>query len=72
MTREEKMEIIADILEVDLDEVTEDAVLEDYDTWDSVAVLSVISVMNEKFNKFPHATEIRSYKTVKDLMDNMQ
>ncbi|MCH5265271.1 MAG: acyl carrier protein [Lachnospiraceae bacterium] len=72
MTSEEKMEIIADILEVDLEDVKEESVLEDYETWDSVAVLSVISVMNEEFNKFPHASEIREYKTVKDLMDNMK
>lgn len=71
MTREEKLEIIADILEVNLEEVNEECILDDFDTWDSVAVLSVISVINEKFNRFPHASEIRQYKTVKDLMDNL-
>ena len=39
MTREEKTETIADILEIELEEVKEDAVLEEFDTWDSVAVL---------------------------------
>ena len=70
MTRDEMLEIIADILEVEIDEVQEDKRLEDYDTWDSVAVLAVISVINEKFNRFPHASEIQKYVTVKDLMDN--
>ena len=46
MTREEKLEIIADILEVDVDDVKEDMVLEDFETWDSVAVLSVIAMMD--------------------------
>lgn len=32
MTREEKLEIIADILEVDVDDVKEDMVLEDFET----------------------------------------
>lgn len=45
MTREEKLEIIADILEVDVDDVKEDMVLEDFETWDSVAVLSVIAMI---------------------------
>lgn len=72
MTREEKLEIIAEILEVELEEVAEENILEEYESWDSVAVLSVIAVMNEKFNKFPHASEIREYKTVKNLMDNME
>ena len=72
MTREEKIEIIADILEVEPDEGQEDMVLEDFETWDSVAVLSVIAMMDEKFGKYPHASEIRSYIKVGDLMENME
>ena len=72
MTREEKIEIIADILEVEPDEVQEDRVLEDFETWDSVAVLSVIAMMDEHFGKYPHASEIRSYIKVGDLMKNME
>ena len=72
MTREEKIEIIADILEVEPDEVQEDMVLEDFETWDSVAVLLVIAMMDEHFGKYPHASEIRSYIKVGDLMKNME
>ena len=72
MTREEKIEIIADILEVEPDEVQEDMVLEDFETWESVAVLSVIAMMDEHFGKYPHASEIRSYIKVGDLMKNME
>ncbi len=71
MTREEKMEVIADILEIEVSDLSEDKILEDYDTWDSVAVLSVIAFMNEQYNRFPHASEIRAYKTVGDLMNYM-
>lgn len=67
----EKKELIADILEMDENELIMDAKLEDIETWDSVAVLSVIAVMNDKFNKFPHANEIKSYKTVGDLIEAM-
>ena len=72
MTSEEKIEIIDDILEVEPDEVQEDMVLEDFETWDSVAVLSVIAMMDEHFGKYPHASEIRSYIKVGDLMKNME
>lgn len=72
MTREEKLEIIADILEVEVDELNEDMLLEDFETWDSVAVLSVIAVMDEKFGKYPHASEIRQYIKVGDLMNHME
>ena len=72
MSREEKLEIIADILEVEAAELEEDMVLEDFETWDSVAVLSVIAMMDEKFGKYPHASEIRQYIRVIDLMNNME
>ncbi len=72
MNREEKLEIIADILEVEPDELDEDMALDDFETWDSVAVLSVIAMMDEKFGKYPHASEIRQYIKVIDLMNGME
>lgn len=72
MNRDEKLEIIAEILEVDADELQEDMILEDFETWDSVAVLSVIAMMDEKFGKYPHASEIRQYIKVIDLMNGME
>lgn len=71
MTEQEKLDIIADILELEPEEISRDILLEDIETWDSVAVLSFISVMNDEFNKFPNALEIRTYKTVGNLMDAM-
>lgn len=68
MSNEEKMEYIAESLEMEVEELTPDTVLEDLETWDSVAVLSVISIINEKFDRYPNAKEILSYKTVGDLM----
>lgn len=72
MTEQEKLETLADILEMDEEEINRDVVLAECDTWDSVAVLSVISVINEQFNRFPSAAEIRQYKTIGDLMDAMK
>lgn len=71
MTEQEKVEVLADILELDESEVTRDLALKDCYAWDSIAVLSVISIMNEKFNRFPHANEIEQYKTIGDLMEAM-
>ena len=68
MTKEEKIEAIADVLELDIDEISEDMILDEIETWDSVAVLSVIAIINEKFDRFPLAEEILQYKTVEDLM----
>ena len=72
MSEQEKIEALADILELEEEEITKDLLLSDCEAWDSVAVLSVISLMNEHFNKFPHADEITKYKTIGDLMEAMQ
>ena len=72
MTDEKKIELIADILEADENEITKDKQLQEFDTWDSVAVLSVIAVMNDEFNKFPKASEFKDMKTIGELMDFMK
>ena len=66
MTEQEKMEELVDVLEMDLGEFDRDTVLEEVETWDSVAVLSFIA-----FDKIFHASEIAVCKTVGDLMDMM-
>lgn len=71
MTEEEKLESIADVLEMETDEISRETILEKCEAWDSIAILSVISIINEEFNRFPHADEIKAYKTVGDLMDVM-
>lgn len=72
MSEQERIEIIAEILEVEEEEVIPQKELQDYDTWDSVAVLSVISIMNEKFDKYPSAKEVLNNKTVSELMEFLQ
>lgn len=72
MDKEKKMEIIADILELEISELKEDMILDELETWDSVAVLSVISVMDENFGKLPLASEIIKCKKVSDLLAIMQ
>ena len=71
MTQLEKLTEIADILDMDESELTMDCVLDELETWDSVAVLSFISVMNDKFDKFPDAKEIRQSKSIGGLVDAM-
>ncbi len=69
MTESERMQYIADSVEMDISEIAMDTVLSDLENWDSVAVLSIISVMNDKLNKFPSAQEILSCNTVRDLVN---
>lgn len=71
MTLEGKITELEDILDMDRAEFDENTVLDELDTWDSVAVLSFIAVMNDHFNKFPNAVEVRAYRTVGDLINAM-
>lgn len=72
MTKEEKMAVIAESVEMEVEELAEDMILQDLENWDSVAVLSIISFIGEKFNRFPSASEILQYKTVGDLIKAME
>ena len=66
MTREEKLEAISDILEED---IQEDRVLAEFDTWDSIAILSVVALISEETGEFTRASEIKSFQTVSDIMN---
>lgn len=72
MSEKEKMECVAESVEMEVDELTPDTVLAELENWDSVAVLSIIAVINENFNRYPSADEILSYETVQDLMNAMK
>lgn len=68
MTREEKIDIVADILEVESNEIEENKLLEEYETWDSIAILSVISEVERLTGKYMHAKEVKALKTIGDIM----
>lgn len=69
MTLEEKKSIIADILEKDVEDIHEDSLLADFEAWDSIAVLSVISEVERATGKYLHASEIKKLKTIDDLLE---
>lgn len=71
MTEQEKLEKIAEILDLEVDEIDVKANLEDIEEWDSVAILSFIAMMDEEFNKAVKGAEIREAKTVQDLFELM-
>ena len=51
MTNEKKMELIAEILDVDVEDISPETVLADIEEWDSVAALSFIAMMDDEFGK---------------------
>jgi len=58
---------MAEILEADA--VTADAVLDAFDAWDSLAVLSVVAMADTSFGSKVTAQEVRKVDTVQALYD---
>ena len=71
MSTEKKMELLADILDVDADELTPETELASLD-WDSVAILSFIAMMDEEFGKEMKGAEIKKFVTVQDALNVME
>lgn len=67
---EQKMELIADILDREVDELSPDMTLSDLE-WDSVISLSYIAMMDEEFGKEVKGAQIKAFKTLQDALDLM-
>ena len=72
MGMNEKLELVAEILEEDTADLHEDTVLVDLDNWDSVAALSIMSMIDEQFGKEMMASDIRKLKTIGELLAVME
>ena len=71
MNTEKKLELLADILDVDTDELAPEKELSEFD-WDSVAILSFIAMMDEEFGKEMKGAEIKKFVTVQDALNAME
>ena len=65
MNKEKFLVDMAEILEEDI--VKEDDVLADFEAWDSLSILSIISYVSENYKKQLKNEEIRTQETVGDL-----
>ena len=65
MNKEKFLEDLAEILEEE--SVQESDVLADFEAWDSLSILSIISYVSKNYKKQLKNEEIRSQKTVGDL-----
>lgn len=72
MTNEEKMRLIEETLELDVNTLTEDTVLADVEEFDSMGKLSLIVLCDDEFGKKLTGEELRGFKTVKDILDYLE
>ena len=62
------LEIIAEILEIEVNEISLDSAL-DEDSWDSLAVVTFISEIDSNFDQVISPLDVNEVKTVADLID---
>ena len=62
---EELKKKLEDILDVET--VNDEDALEEFDYWDSLAILSIISMASESYKKTFKAADMRECKTIGDL-----
>lgn len=67
-----KMKLLAEILDVDSDEITEETELRSLDEWDSLAILSFIVMMGEQFKKEVTGEQVKQLVTVADVLSMME
>ena len=72
MTENKKMELIAEVLEVEVEGLTPETKLGDLDEWDSIALISFIAMMDDEFDKIINGSVVKEQKTVADLMAMME
>lgn len=69
MTKEEKLALLEEVMDLDEGELEETASLEDIEEWDSLSVLTLISEMKKRFNISVTAQQIREFQTVSDICE---
>lgn len=68
MSNEEKLELLAEMLEVETEDLSPDMKLEDIDEWDSFARLSFMSLVDDNFGKLISSADIKKCATIADLL----
>lgn len=71
MTKEEKIALLEDMLELDGGALKPEMELSSIDEYDSMAKLSLIVLMDDEFSKKLTGEQIREFNTVQDILDFM-
>lgn len=71
MTKEEKIALLEDMLELDCGALAPETLLSSVDEYDSMAKLSLIVLMDEECGKKLTGEQIREFKTVGDILNFM-
>ena len=71
MTKEEKIALLEDMLELESGALAPETELSSIDEYDSMAKLSLIVLVDDEFSKKLTGEQIREFKTVQDILNFM-
>ena len=72
MELQEKLALIEEVLDVEEGSLKPETELADVDEWDSIAALSLIVMLDEKFEKTVSGAQIKALGTVNDILAFME
>lgn len=72
MDRKEKLNQLEELLNVEQDTLGEETELDQISEWDSMAVIALIAMFDAVFGKVVAPSEVRRFKTVKNILDAME
>lgn len=71
MTQKEKLALLEELMDLEEGDLRADMYLEEIGEYDSIAKLGLIVLMSDEFSKKLSAEQIKSFVTVKDILDYM-
>ncbi len=72
MTDKEKLELLEKTLEAPEGSLSEEMYLDLVENWDSMAVISLIVMLDEKFGKRITVSQVKQFKTLGDILKIME
>lgn len=72
MSEKERIELLEEVMDVDPGTLEKDSVLADFEEWDSLTALTLISEMDARFGKKLSGEEVKGFKTVADVIAVME
>ena len=72
MTLDKKIELLADMLDLEPEDLTLETRLDDLNEWDSLNALNLIALVDEEFGKTLSADIVNGLETVADVVNVMQ
>lgn len=72
MSEKEKIELLEEIMDLDINTLKVNDELADFEEWDSLTALTFISEMDERFGRKITGEQIKNFVTVSDAIAVMQ